>query len=321
MPRFACRFPNTLLLFLLWSVQPCLAVNIETVVVGDPGNPIDTERNFGAVDYSFRIGKYEVTNSEYVEFLNTVASSDPYALFDPQMASSIHGGIVRNGSAGSFSYSVKPGMNNKPVTFVSWYDSARFANWLHNGQGSGDTEDGAYTILGGTPIPSNAREIFRNEGARWFIPRETEWYKAAYYNPESATYYSYPTSSNTAPIAEPPVGGVNSANYSNAVGTVTDVGAYALSQSVYGTFDQGGNVWEWNESRYFATDRGVRGGSWHPQDEPPQVTKIGYTINGSMENSITGLRLATIIPEPSTLILASVALLPLSCCRQRRYGA
>jgi formylglycine-generating enzyme required for sulfatase activity len=28
-----------------------------------------------------------------------------------------------------------------------------------------------------------------------------------------------------------------------------DVGAYALSDSPYGTFDQGGNAWEWNEER------------------------------------------------------------------------
>ena len=33
---------------------------------------------------------------------------------------------------------------------MSWYDAARFTNWLHNGQGSGSTETGAYTLNGAT---------------------------------------------------------------------------------------------------------------------------------------------------------------------------
>ena len=31
-------------------------------------------------------------------------------------------------------------MGNKPVNYVSFWDAARFANWLTNGQGSGGTE-------------------------------------------------------------------------------------------------------------------------------------------------------------------------------------
>jgi hypothetical protein len=36
----------------------------------------------------------------------------------------------------------------KPITFVSWFGVARFCNWLHNGQGSGSTKSGAYTLNG-----------------------------------------------------------------------------------------------------------------------------------------------------------------------------
>ncbi len=74
-------------------------------------------------------------------------------------------------------------MGDKPVNYVSWYDSIRFANWLNNGQGTGDTETGAYTLLGGTPTPSNGVSITRNAGATWFLPSEDEWYKAAYHQP------------------------------------------------------------------------------------------------------------------------------------------
>jgi hypothetical protein len=44
-----------------------LASSMETVTVGDPG--------FGSVPTSFPIGTYEVTNSQYVEFLNAVDPS------------------------------------------------------------------------------------------------------------------------------------------------------------------------------------------------------------------------------------------------------
>ena len=86
-------------------------------------------------------------------------------------------------SAAAIAYTAKPNMGDKPVNFVSWYDAIRFANWLNNGQGDGDTETGAYTLLGGTPTPSNGSSITRNPGATWFLPSEDEWYKAAYYQP------------------------------------------------------------------------------------------------------------------------------------------
>ena len=58
-----------------------------------------------------------------------------------------YGGISFNaGNANGSKYSVISGSGNHPVNYVSWYDAIRFANWLNNGQGSGDTETGAYTL-------------------------------------------------------------------------------------------------------------------------------------------------------------------------------
>jgi len=36
--------------------------------------------------------------------------------------------------------------SNRPVNYVSWYDAARYCNWLT----TGDTETGACTFSGGT---------------------------------------------------------------------------------------------------------------------------------------------------------------------------
>src|SRR5262249_50686067 len=151
---------------------------------------------------------------------------------------------------------------NKPVVYVNWYDALRFANWLNNGQGSGDTETGAYTLLGGKIVPTNGPSITRNPGATWFLPSESEWYKAAYYNPASSSYFAYPTPSNPAPAAQAPPGNANSANYSFAVNDLSNAGAYSNARSPYGTFDQGGNVWEWNEALNNSF-RAIRGGSWN----------------------------------------------------------
>ena len=50
-------------------------VEIEWVAVGDIGNVCDSKPQgcIGGVDYAYQIGRYEVTNREYVEFLNAVA--------------------------------------------------------------------------------------------------------------------------------------------------------------------------------------------------------------------------------------------------------
>ncbi len=147
-----------LLVLVMLSIlhQPAGAVTINTVPVGNPGNAgeIQSQGTFGAVGYNYRIGKTEVTNAQYVEFLNGVDSTgaNTLALYNGSMSSDALGGINFNGGAANGSkYEIKPGRDNNPVAWVSWYDSIRFANWLHNGQGSGDTENGAYTLMGRRP--------------------------------------------------------------------------------------------------------------------------------------------------------------------------
>jgi sulfatase modifying factor 1 len=83
-------------------------------------------------------------------------------------------GISRAGSSGSYEYSVIGSSAHKPITYVSWFDAARFCNWLHNGQGSGSTESGAYTVNGA--MGGFYHTV--NPGAKTWIPSENEWYKA-----------------------------------------------------------------------------------------------------------------------------------------------
>jgi formylglycine-generating enzyme required for sulfatase activity len=255
---------------------------IETVPVGNPGNagdPIQFQGTFGAVDYVYAIGKYEVTAGQYAAFLNAVAATDTYALYDARMWTHEAGcKIERTGSPGSFAYAVAPDWANRPVNFVSWGDAARFANWLHNGQPSGaqdptTTEDGSY-FLDGMTSDEELEDVVREPDASWVVPTEDEWYKAAYHKNDGATgnYWNYPTRANNGvsnALVDPDPG--NNATFSGPTATDytigapyyrTEVGAHENSAGPYGTFDQGGNVQEFNETVPEPDIRGIRGGSW-----------------------------------------------------------
>jgi formylglycine-generating enzyme required for sulfatase activity len=298
------------------------AVAIDWVTVGDPGNACDPQSQgcFGAVDYTYQVSKYEVTNAQYAEFLNAVASSDPNGLYSTRMGSDEDfGGIKRGGSSGSYIYSVESGFENKPVVFVTLYAAMRFANRLHNGQGSGDTESGAYTITAGG---ITANSITRNAGARILLPTEDESYKAAYYDPLAGLYYDYPTGTNVVTGCVVPGADMgNSANCWPATspsGALTNVGAYTLSNSPSGTFDQGGNVWEWTDTIISDDGRVMRGGDWLNVAAVTGAAIQGQGTPMADDNNNIGFRVA-MIPEPSTALLLTLGLVMLAV-RRRRSG-
>jgi formylglycine-generating enzyme required for sulfatase activity len=161
------------------------------------------------------------------------------------------------------------------VNFVSWGDVARFCNWMHNGQPTGaqdlsTTEDGSY-FLNGAMTDLELVAVTRESDATWVIPSEDEWYKAAYHKNDGVTgnYWDYPTSNDSVPsneLIDPDPG--NNATFNDdgltVVGEhpITEGGDHENSGSPYGTFDQGGNVYEWIEDRFYNTGRGLRGGSY-----------------------------------------------------------
>jgi len=160
----------------------------------------------GGVANTYRISKTEVTNAQYTDFLNAVdaTGANSLSLFNSNMAGNL-GGIENTGAVDGSRYIAQAGREQNPVTYVSWYDSVRFINWLHNGQGTGDTESGAYTLTGGTVVPANGPGVTREAGATYWLPSKDEWYKAAYYNP-SGVYYDYANGSDTVPVSDQPGG-------------------------------------------------------------------------------------------------------------------
>ena len=169
------------------TATPAFGVTVDWVPVGNPGNAADNPASncygasCGSVSYDYRISKYEVTNLQYAEFLNAVDQSGVNALglYNSSMGTDVNNGgiLFMGGNSPGSKYVVKTtggyggtGFANKPVTYLSFYDALRFANWLNNGQGNASTETGAYTLLGGTPTPSNFATVSRNALATIFLP-------------------------------------------------------------------------------------------------------------------------------------------------------
>lgn len=282
--------------------------NNNFVLVDDINNIADTSvmtdgtSNYGSVNYKYKIAKYEVTNDEYAEFLNNVASIDEYNLYDSFMGSNARGGITRHGTSGNYTYTVKPNMGNKPVIYVSWFNCARYCNWLTNGKPTGEqnnytTEGGVYNLNGANSteiILKSSVEPFKikSKEAAYYIPTEDEWYKAAFYdatlNGGNGGYWTYATKSNSVPtpVVANSVGdgsagpSGNFANFNrdsdwnNENGVPTTVGTNG-GPSYYDTLDQSGNVYEWNDALISLSEtdpttgwpqtninRGIRGGYW-----------------------------------------------------------
>jgi len=159
MIRLSFKAPALALACLLAAPTFATPISYEMVTVSSPRNADN-----GSVAYSYQIGKYEVTIGQYAAFLNAVAMTDTYRLYNERMATDLNvAGISQAGSSGSYTYSVidtdysstRPTTTsaNRPITYVSWFDAARFANWMANGQPTGEqssttTENGVYDLTG-----------------------------------------------------------------------------------------------------------------------------------------------------------------------------
>ena len=304
------------------TLQEAHAVTIDMVTVGDPGNTAD-DTTYGAVADAFQIMKYEWTNSQYTDFLNSVAATDTYSLYNASMGGNARGGITQSGTSGAYTYATRTNMGDKPVNYVSWFDAARVSNWLMNGgTSSSSTETGAYTLIGGQ-TSGNAPAV--NSGATFYVPTEDQWYKAAYYKGGStnAGYWDYATQSDSAPTAvtagSTGIGSSGStgnfANYNSAAiwngqtGNVTTVGTNG-GASAYGAFDMSGNAYEWNDlTGAPGSSRGLRGGDW--SDLASDLSSSFRDSDApSVEDNGIGFRLASpvAVPEPSTCAMALAGL-------------
>lgn len=290
------------------------------VPVGSPGNPGHPTQSWGSVASSYFLGRWEVTNSEWIGLLNAVATgltlnADPHDLFDPAMASDPRGGITRSVS-NTFptrvtGYQSRPNMADKPVNFITYYDALRYCNWLHHGQQTGplgraSTEFGAYTLT--AQAEAAGQLVARRAGARFWLPSLDEWFKGAYYLSRTQSYRVFPVPTETGNFPNPALatssGGSrnpeldhcnidNRAEWGGLIGHLMTVGASG-GLSSYGAYDMGGNVQEWTATPIDVELR-VMGG--HFGSEPVFLATTVTSLSQPPGNATatTGLRVAAAV--------------------------
>lgn len=178
------------------------------VLVTNANNNDDPDTGFGATSYEYYIRKYPITVKEYCRFLNCVAGTQgdftTYDLFNSAISG--YDGLSYANINDTITFTVNPYMDYKPISSVSWFNAARYVNWLHNGMSSGNrpsnttTESGVYTITNNRinfnqiSIPE-LQNLTPTHNTSYWIPTENEWYKSAYYDPTKSSYSAIEISS------------------------------------------------------------------------------------------------------------------------------
>ena len=302
-------------------------ITIDYRFITNPGNSANTN-GWGAVSDIYKMAATETTNAQYVEFLNTVdpTGANTNAIWNSQMQSQTNGGIAFNagGSSGA-KYTVKSGTGpsgsayaNMPVTYVTWFSAARFANWLNNGAtGGSSTETGAYTLNGQT----GGAIVARNAGATVYLPSRDEWYKAGFY--DGTAYKAWGTNSNTTPTnTVTNLSLANAANYGDtatpSVGPLS-AGSYTNAVSAYGLYDMVGSLTEMTDTINTGNANQYQqfSGNWQIATSnianwnATASARWGASAIGSTGGPALGFRVAA-VPEPGTIALAGMGIAGLS---------
>lgn len=300
-----------------------------------PGAPI---RSIGSVNHRYRIATTEVTNTQWAEFANAISPHlDAIGGWGSDFAPTLsYDGFNPQGDP---VFGVVAGAENNPAR-MGWRWAARYANWLHNDKATKLDAflSGAYdTFTFGTEINDEGLRVYtdqssRSEGARFWIPSEDEWVKAAYYDPnrygedEGGYWQRHGMSDDPLVTAPPDQGGqTNAAGYwyggEGSELVPFDVGSYPDVASYYGVLDGSGGQSEWTESwaRPNSPDGRWVIGSWYtmPPDDPQDLDRIGrFASSGVPDGSIFGLRLAMVVPSPgSSLVVFGFVF---ASCQRRR---
>lgn len=297
---------------------------LDFVTVGAPGNADASVQQFesldffgwgpvGGVNYEYRLTRTEVTNAQYLEFVE--AYSPFYAGPFPSVVQDW--GLLgfdlysATNDPASPQWYVGAGAENFAAD-MSWINAARFCNWLHNGkvQAAWAFESGAYDtstfVYQGNGVWTG--QNVRSPGARFWIPNLDEWVKGMYYDPDKfgsgiGGYNLYPTGSDVAPLAGLP----GTPGAQTSVDLAPDrfaVGSYPTAASPWGLLDGSGSKREMIEWDQLARLDGLRAGTSNASILPDVFDQLGYSFvaGGNASVPTGGLRMATVVPSPTALM-------------------
>lgn len=285
--------------------------------------PMRPDANLGAVNYEYRMATTETTVGQWFEFVQAYA---PFYDFQ--------GGSIANPEFTSHSINygfdglyVVPGRSLNRAADMSWEYAARYVNWLHNDKVNERWafETGVYDTATFTFNPDGTpnHQTTRAPGARYWIPNIDEWVKAAHYDPNrygpgQEGYWLFPNGSN-----DPSIGGLlpGDGGQSNAGGDwglggpfPLDVGSFPDVQSPFGLLDLTGGVselLEWTPGLGGGMLAGGAPFTYEDTGSPfsPDRIEFFFSTNIDAGNWLVGLRLASAVPAPGTIIMALSAMM------------
>ena len=222
---------------------------------------------------TFYMGKYEVTNEEFVAFLNEKGNQEEGGTQWVNLSGGISGiEQVKD------KFRVKKGLEKHPMIYVSWFGAKAYCQWLKE-----------------------------KTGQDWRLPSEAEWEFAARGGRESQQYIYAGSNTidqvvwyrkNSFDLGE------NHPDYGpHPVGQKTP--------NELGIYDMSGNVYEWTEDcwhenyvnapstgiPWLAADKGdcsirvLRGGSWNDYDRLCRIS-LRLRIDSDYRNNSIGFRLS-----------------------------
>ncbi len=248
----------------------------------------------GGPDYLYRIGKFEVTNIQFVRFLND-AVDNPDNGRGSFMTHDTDAGVVHLPDDGTVLFDAVVGGaiafvdgryvvvdeedNELPVVGVSWYGAIKFCNWMTLIQGMDDPDQRVYhegPTANEWYAVAQPSELTALRGFRLPMDDQTatagpynEWYKAAAwintfgmnalygFGRDTLTYADANFRDSNDPFEPGPssVGFFNSDNILSSGGCTDD------TANTYALYDMTGNVAEWvHDIGDTSAERGIRGG-------------------------------------------------------------
>jgi len=275
-----------------WTTPQMVSVPAGSFEMGDPWNERhDKEWPVHTVTLSaYEIGKYEVTNSEYVDMLNwalaqgyltTTASSSAVTAYGHRLLELDDSDCQISYCGGEFWVEERDGysMEDHPVVEMSWYGAAVYCNWLSEANG-----------LQPCYNTSTWNCDFSKNG--YHLPTEAQWERAAAW--DGSRHYRYGNGSDS--ISCSSANYYHGHGYCNPLGLssypyTSPVGYYTGATSPVGCYDMSGNVWDLCNDRWYrvytsdpvtnptgpssGSHRVSRGGSWGRDDYHVRTAERG----------------------------------------------